>query len=32
MERLRYAYGVEFRFCPKMSAARKIVDILTENK
>ena len=32
MERLRYAYGVEFRFCPKMSAAKKIVDILTENK
>jgi hypothetical protein len=28
MERLRYAYGVEFRFCPKMSAARKIVEIL----
>ena len=32
MERLRYAYGVEFRFCPKMSAAKKIIDILTENK
>lgn len=29
MERLRYAYGVEFRFCPKMSAAKKIIDILT---
>lgn len=28
MERLRYAYGVEFRFCPKMSAARKIIEIL----
>lgn len=28
MERLRYAYGVEFRFCPKMSAAKKIVEIL----
>lgn len=32
MERLRHAYGVEFRFCPKMSAAKKIIDILTENK
>lgn len=28
MERLRYAYGVEFRFCPKMSAAKKIIEIL----
>lgn len=32
MERLRYAYGVEFRFCPKMSAAKKIIDILTEKE
>lgn len=32
MARLRYAYGVEFRFGPKMSAAKKIIDILTENK
>lgn len=30
MERLRYAYGVEFRFCPKMGAAKKIIEILEE--
>ncbi|MBO7436050.1 ERCC4 domain-containing protein [bacterium] len=28
MEKLRLAYKVEFRFCPKVSAARKIVEIL----
>ena len=28
MERLRLAYGVEFRFCPKVSAAKTIVEIL----
>lgn len=32
MEKLRHAYGVDFVFCPKMSAAKKIIDILTENK
>lgn len=31
MEKLKHAYGVEFMFCPKMSVAKKIVDILTEN-
>ena len=30
MEKLKHAYGVEFMFCPKMSVAKKIVDILTE--
>lgn len=28
MNRLQLAYGVEFVFCPKVSAARKIVEIL----
>lgn len=32
MERLRYAYGVEFRFCPKMSAAKNIIEILEEKQ
>ena len=31
MEKLRHAYGVEFVFCPKVSAARKIVEILEGN-
>ena len=30
MERLRHSYGVDFRFVPKMSAAKNIVEILTE--
>ena len=30
MNRLRLAYGVEFRFCPKVSAARTILEILEE--
>ena len=30
MEKLRHAYGVEFVFCPKMSAARRIMEILEE--
>ena len=32
MNRLRLAYGVEFVFCPKVSAARKIVEILEAAK
>ena len=28
MERLRHCYGVEFVFCPKRSAARRILEIL----
>lgn len=32
MEKLRYAYRVEFVFCPRMSAARKIIEILEENQ
>lgn len=28
MERLRHCYGVEFVFCPKRSAARRIIEIL----
>lgn len=28
MEKLRHAYGVEFVFCSKMSAAKRIVEIL----
>ena len=31
MEKLRLAYGVEFRFCPKVSAARTILEILEGN-
>lgn len=31
MERLRHAYGVEFVFCPKVSAAKKIIEILEGN-
>ena len=31
INRLRLAYGVEFVFCPKVSAARKIVEILEED-
>lgn len=30
MNRLRLAYGVEFVFCPKVSAARRIMEILEE--
>lgn len=30
MERLRLAYGVQFVFCPRVSAARRIMEILTE--
>jgi len=29
MERLRLSYGVEFVFCPKRSAARRILEILS---
>lgn len=30
MNRLRLAYGVQFVFCPKVSAARRIMEILEE--
>ena len=30
MNRLRLAYGVQFVFCPKVSAARRILEILEE--
>lgn len=32
MEKLRLAYGVEFIFCPRVSAARKIIEILNNAK
>ena len=32
MERLRFAYGVQFRFCAKNSAGRRIVEILREEQ
>lgn len=31
MEKLRLAYKVEFRFCPRVSAARTILEILEEH-
>lgn len=31
MQRLQNAYGVRFVFCPKVSAARKIMEVLEEN-
>lgn len=31
MQRLHNAYGVDFLFCPKMSVARRICEILEEN-
>ena len=30
MEKLRHAFGVQFVFCPKASAAKKIIEILEE--
>lgn len=30
MEKLRHAFGVQFVFCPKVSAARRILEILEE--
>ena len=30
MEKLRHAFGVQFVFCPKVSAAKKIIEILEE--
>lgn len=30
MQRLKNAYGVQFMFCPKVSAARRILEILEE--
>lgn len=31
MKRLQNAYGVRFEFCPRVSAARRIMEILEEN-